>query len=143
MKKISLEPLVFGLLCVVALVPIWSVDFFVTGDGPCHLYNSKVLLDWYQGKALDFYKPFLMLNLSIDPNWLTNLIQVPLLMVFPAPMAEKVFFSIYILLFAGGFRFVCRQVNPQALFLSALGILFAWSHIVMMGFCNNALSLAL
>lgn len=143
MKRIPLERLIFFFLLLLALLPIWSVAFFVTGDGPCHLYNSKILLDWYHGEALDFYKPFYFLNQSLDPNWLTNLIQIPFLMLFPAPIAEKIFFSLYILLFAGGFRFVCRQVNPEALFLSSLGILFAWSHIVMMGFCNNSLSLAL
>lgn len=143
MKKIPLEPLIFSLLLLLALLPIWSVTFFVTGDGPCHLYNSKILLDWSRGEALDFYKPFYFLNQSLDPNWLTNLIQIPFLMLFPAPVAEKIFFSLYILLFAGGFRFLCRQINPESVFLSSLGILFAWSHIVMMGFCNNSLSLAL
>lgn len=143
MKKFSLEPTVFTLLCLLALLPIWSVTFFVTGDGPCHLYNSKILLDWYQGEAIDFYKPFYFLNPGLDPNWLTNLLQVPLLMIFPAAIAEKIFFSLYILLFAGGFRFLCKQINPDAVFLGCLGILFAWSHIVMKGFCNNSLSLAL
>ncbi len=143
MKKPPYEPILFTLLLLLALLPIWSVTFFVTGDGPCHLYNSKILLDWYRGEALDFYKPFYFLNPNLDPNWLTNLIQVPLLMLFPAPVAEKLFFSLYILLFAGGFRFLCRQINPDAVFLSALGILFAWNHIVMMGFLNNSLSLAL
>lgn len=143
MKNVPYEPIFFTILLLLALLPIWSVTFFVTGDGPCHLYNSKILLDWYRGEALDFYKPFYFLNPNLDPNWLSNLIQVPLLMLFPAPLAEKVFFSLYILLFAGGFRFLCRQINPDAVFLSALGILFAWNHIVMMGFLNNALSLAL
>jgi hypothetical protein len=143
MQKRPLEPILFLFLLLLALVPIWSVEFFVTGDGPCHLYNSKILLDWYRGESLEFYKPFLFLNQSLDPNWLTNLLQVPLLMVFPAPLAEKVFFSLYIVLFAGGFRFLCRQINPAAVFLSAIAILFAWNHIVMMGFCNNSLSIAL
>lgn len=142
-KNRSLEPFIFLLLVLLALLPIWSVSFFVTGDGPCHLYNSKILLDWWRGEALDFYKPFYFLNPNFDPNWLTNLIQVPLLMLFPAPTAEKIFFSFYILLFAGGFRFLCRQINPESVFLSNLGILFAWNHIVMMGFLNNSLSLAL
>lgn len=143
MKNAAYEPILFTILLLLALLPIWSVAFFVTGDGPCHLYNSKILLDWYRGEALDFYKPFYFLNPNLDPNWLSNLIQVPLLILFPAPVAEKVFFSLYILLFAGGFRFLCRQINPDAIFLSALGILFAWNHIVMMGFLNNSLSLAL
>lgn len=143
MKNAAYEPILFTFLLLLALLPIWSVTFFVTGDGPCHLYNSKILLDWYRGEALDFYQPFYFLNPNFDPNWLTNLVQVPLLMLFPAPTAEKIFFSLYILLFAGGFRFLCRHINPDSLFLSSVGILFAWNHIVMMGFLNNSLSLAL
>ena len=68
------ETAVFCAILVFWLVPVWKLDFFVTGDGPCHLFNSKILLDWAQGVNKDFYKPFYFLNTNFDPNWLFNLI---------------------------------------------------------------------
>src|SRR4030095_8168874 len=112
MKKINaLESVIFIALLVLFLVPVWTVDFFVTGDGPCHLHNSKILLDWWQGNRL-FYEPFYFLNTNFDPNWLFNLITAPLLGIFGMPWAEKIFFSLYVLGFGLGFRFLITQINP-------------------------------
>lgn len=140
-KKINLEFLVFIGLLLLWLIPVWSVDYFVTGDGPCHLYNSKILVDWHFGNLSEFYKPFLRLNRSIEPNFITNIIQVILIKIFPIQWVEKIFFTLYVVGFAFGFRFLIRQINPNAGFLSALGMVFAYHHILMMGFENNSYSI--
>jgi hypothetical protein len=137
------ERFFFVLITATLLFPIWSVDYFVTGDGPCHLYNSKILLDWWQHQHIDFYKPFYFLNTNFEPNWLYNLITVPLLQYFEVGTAEKLFFSIYVLGFCLGFRFLISQINPQAVFLSHLGLLFCYHKILMTGFLNNSLSMML
>lgn len=136
------ERLIFCMMLILWLSPVWSVHFFVTGDGPCHLYNSKILLDWIRGSDQDMYRYFMYLNPNLDPNWLTNLIQVPLLALFPPALSEKIFYSLYLLSFAFGLRFLIRQINPNALFLSTLGLIFAWHHIVFKGFSNNTWSIA-
>jgi hypothetical protein len=136
------EKLTFYTLLILWLLPIWTVSYFLTGDGPCHLYNSKILLDWMQDKHIDMYRYFMNSNPHIAPNWLTNLIQVPLLAVFPVALAEKVFYTIYLLGFAFGFRFLIKQINPKALYLCSIGLIFAWHHIVFKGFSNNTLSIA-
>jgi hypothetical protein len=137
------ERLIFALITIIFLYPVWSVDFFVTGDGPCHLYNSKILLDWWQHKHTDFYKPFYFLNTNFEPNWLYNLITMPLLRYFEVGMAEQLFFTIYVLGFCLGFRFLIRQINPQAVFLSHLGMLFCYHKLLMSGFLNNSMSMML
>lgn len=143
-KKLKfIEPLIFYTILVLWMIPVWKLDFFVTGDGPCHLFNSKVLLDWYQGVNKDFYQPFYFLNTNFDPNWLYNLITMPLLAFFNPGLTEKIFFTLYILLFGLGFRFLITQINPQAKFLSSIGLLFCFHKLLMMGFFNNSLSLAL
>jgi hypothetical protein len=136
------EKLTFYILLILWLLPVWTVSYFLTGDGPCHLYNSKILLDWLQGKHTDMYRYFMNSNPHIDPNWLTNLIQVPLLAVFPVALAEKIFYTLYLLGFAFGFRFLIRQINPKALYLCSIGLIFVWHHIVFKGFSNNTLSIA-
>lgn len=143
MNKIKLHDAVFWTGLVLLFVPLFSTTYLVTGDGPCHLYNSRILLDWFSPELREFYKPFLQLNDKIDPNWLTNMIQVPLLLLFPASFAEKVFFAIYLLLFAFGLRFLARQFGTTAIMLVPLGLLFAWNQLVFKGFTNNSLSFAL
>lgn len=136
------EKLAFYALLVLWLLPVWTVSYFLTGDGPCHLYNSKILLDWLQGKHIDMYSNFASLNPVINPNWLTNLVQIPLLAIFSPALAEKIFYTLYLLGFAFGFRFLVKQINPKALYLCSIGLIFAWHHIVFKGFSNNTLSIA-
>jgi len=138
----SYEKWFFYLLLALWLTPVWTVGFIVTGDGPCHLYNSRLLLDWMQGNDVDMYRYFMVPNPHLDPNWLTNLIQVPLLLFFDPAIAEKIFYTIYVLGFAFGFRMLIKQINPNSLFISSVGLLFIWHHIVFKGFSNNTLSIA-
>lgn len=136
----TVEKLVFAGALLLWLTPIWAVDFFVTGDGPCHLYNSKILLDWFQGNKT-FYEPFYFVNRAIVPNWLFNLLTMPLLAWFAPATAEKLFLSGYVLAFGFGFRFALRQINPSAVFLASLALLLCQNRLLMMGFYNNCLSL--
>lgn len=144
MKKLeALEPFVFYAILALWIVPLWSLDFFVTGDGPCHLYNSKILLDWYRGGYKDFYDPFYFLNTNFEPNWLFNLITTPLLAWFSPGTAEKIFLTLYVSGFGLGFRYLISRINPAATFISSLGLLFCCHKLVTMGFFNNSLSLML
>lgn len=147
MQRLSesmLERLLFGMLLLLALAPAWfSGRFFVTGDGPCHVYNSRVLLDFILGQHRAFYDPFYYLNTNFDPNWLSHICLAGLQGIFAPEIAEKLFLSGYVLLFAFGLRFLLRQINPASLFLSSVGLLFVWHHLLQAGFYNYALSIAL
>jgi len=143
MNKIKLYDAVFGAGLLLLLAPLLGTTYLVTGDGPCHLYNSRILLDWLSPELRAIYTPFLQINDKIDPNWLTNLIQIPLLRFLPVPMAEKAFFATYLAIFAFGLRFLARQFGTSAMMLVPLGMLFAWNQLVFKGFTNNSLSFAL
>lgn len=138
-----LEPFAFYTILALWLVPVWGLDFFVTGDGPCHLYNSKILLDWWQGVNIAFYKPFYHINTHFEPNWLYNLLTMPLLAVFGPAWADKVFMTGYVLGFGLGLRFLVSQINAQSKFISTVGLLFCYHNLLMMGFMNNSLSFVL
>ena len=143
MKKLPVETIAFGLVLMLGLLPVFLCDYIVTGDGPCHLYNSKIFLSWVFEGQKEFFKPFYQLNQFIEPNWITNAIQIPFLKWLPVIWTEKLFFGLYILIFSFGFRKVIAEINPASLFLSCLGILFAWNMVLMKGFTNNAWSMAL
>lgn len=143
MSKSTAESIAFYLILFLLLLPVFVCNFIVTGDGPCHFYNSNILVSWlFEGKE-EFYQPFYMLNPNPDPNWITNAIQIPLLILFSPMWAEKIFFALYILCFSFGFKKVIREINPQSVFLSCIGILFAWNNILLKGFTNNSWSMAL
>jgi hypothetical protein len=137
------EPWLFGLLLAAAVLPIWSGRFFVTGDGPCHVYNAKVLLDFWRGRDVDFYGQFYFLNRYFDPNWFSHICLASLQMLAAPELAEKIFLTGYVLAFGTGFRFLLRQINVANVWLSALGLLYAWYHLLQAGFYNYACSFAL
>lgn len=143
MQKASVHTLFFWGGLLICLLPLMVCDYIVTADGPCHLYNSKVLVRWLIDGQGAFFHPWLQLNQYIDPNWITNAIQIPLLIVLPVIWAEKLFFAIYLLGFAFGFQKVVDEVNPSSRFLAMIGMLFAWNYILMKGFTNNAWSVVL
>ncbi len=134
----------FFALLLLALLPVWaSGRFYVTGYGPCHVYNSKVLLDYMLGRNLDFYGNFYDLNLHLQPNWLSHISLAVLQLVFAPEIAEKVFLTGYVLLFGFGLRYLLRQINPESIFLSSVGLLFVWHHLLVSGFYNFAFSIAI
>lgn len=137
------EPFAFYTILVLWLIPVWGLDFFVTGDGPCHLYNSKILLDWWQGINPNFYKPFYFLNTHFEPNWLYNLLTMPMLAACGPVWTDKIFMTLYVLGFGWGLRFWVGQINAQSKFISTVGLLFCYHHLLMMGFMNNSLSFVL
>lgn len=143
LSRIPLERWVFYLLLLAAVAPVWSGRFFVTGDGPCHVYNARVLLDYMQGKHFEFYNPFYTLNTNFEPNWFGHLWLAAFQLFFVPETAERVFLTGYVLLFGLGFRYLVRQINPDSVFLSSFGLLFVWHHLLQAGFYNYASSIAL
>ncbi|MCC6461187.1 MAG: hypothetical protein IT260_11990, partial [Saprospiraceae bacterium] len=75
-RRISLpaaERLVFYGLLALQLLPLWSVRYYLTIDGPCHLYNAKVLADMAASAELKaFYENWLFANQRFEPNWFSH-----------------------------------------------------------------------
>jgi hypothetical protein len=136
-----LERSVFATALLMATAPIWTAGtYFVTGDGPCHTYNAAVLLDWLMGRNSDFYAQFYTINTHFEPNWWTHAWLMLLQTLFEPALAEKIFLSFYVFGFGFGLRFLIRQINPENVFLSSVGLLFCWHHLLQMGFFNYSFS---
>lgn len=142
LKKI--EPILFYLLLAANLIPLWSVHYFLTGDGPCHVHNAHVLLDFFKGGDLkDFYNPWMHVNTNFVPNWFGHAFMELFMGMGVAPyMAEKLLQTTYVLAFGLGLRFLVRQLNPNGLFLSTFGLLLTYHHVFQMGFYNYSMSVA-
>ncbi|MCK6694155.1 MAG: hypothetical protein L6Q97_18895 [Thermoanaerobaculia bacterium] len=139
----TVERRIFYLMLLAAILPVWSGRFFVTGDGPCHVYNARILLDYIMGRHFGFYDPFYSLNTNFEPNWFGHLWLAFFQLFFAPETAEKVFLSGYVAMFGLGLRYLIRQINPESGFMSVFGLLFAWHFLLQSGFYNYACSIAL
>lgn len=142
-QHIQLEKFLFWLLLAIHLLPILQNKYFLTGDGPSHVYNAKVVLDYVQDKNLDFYEQYYEFNSKAEPNWLSHALLASLISVFPDYLAEKILIFLYVLSFIFGWRFLIRQINPQNYFIVLLGIPFVFQHTFQKGFYNYSFSIAL
>lgn len=131
---------VFFLLLLVFLIPIWQGKYFLTGDGPTHLYNSEVLKDLVLGVGGDFYGEYYSVNQNFEPNWFSHIVLGTLLTVLPGFLAEKLFLTLYVVLFAVSFRGLIRQFNPQGALISILAFPFIYQKTFQMGFYNFSFS---
>jgi hypothetical protein len=143
MWSTTASKLIFGLGLATAAAQIWAVPYFLTLDGPCHLYNAQILLDGLMGRHTDFYGAFYELNAQPEPNWFSHLTLVPLLALFPAWLAEKIWLTGYVLLFGFGMRKAVRALDRHNDWLATGSGVLAMHLPLYLGFFNYCTSLAL
>ena len=137
------EKYLFYLLVLFALSIIIIPRFYITGDGPSHTYNAKVLFDYVFGHERSFYKEFYIINRNIDPNWIGHLLIGFFLQIFPYWFADKLFQITYLLVFAFGFRYCMKSINNENTFLSFLFFPFLFTLAFQEGFYNYSLAIGL
>jgi hypothetical protein len=136
------EKWLFALLFILVILPVWIFPYFLTADGPCHVYNAGVLYDLLHGKG-EFFKDFFTVNTRPNPNWFSHAALVLLMHVFTGMVAEKILLTGCILLFVTGFRALLRTLAPERIFLSLWIFPFVWQVAMLMGFYNYMYSIGL
>ena len=139
----TLEKTLFYLLLVAFLVPVWTNTFFLTGDGPCHVYNSEVILDLISGRHSEFYENFYALNGNPDPNWFSHAFLALCMLLMPGIVAEKLLITVYILSFGLFGRALIKTIGEENSFLAIPLFLFSVTHVFQMGFYNYSMGFAL
>lgn len=144
MKSLEISTItrwIFWISIFLLLTPIWTNQYFLTSDGPNHLYNVKVWWNIMQREHYSFFFRYMYLNEHIEPNYFGHFV-MGLLMQFLSPFtAEKLLLSGYIILFPVSFRFLIRQIRPQNDWLVFLALPFVYNHVFQMGFYNFSYSL--
>jgi hypothetical protein len=113
-----------------ALAAIWSVAYFVTQDGPAHLYNAQILV-WSFDASSPFRDVFTV-HWQPIPNWAGHLVLAGLMAVFPAWVADRVIMSLTLAGFAASILWLRwrvageRGMVPAALLAALLGMNLAW-----------------
>ena len=123
---------IYAALAVLALVPIWSVHYLPTQDGPSHLYNSWVLHELVRGAdgaLVTWYR----IDWRPHPNWLGSAVMALLMTIVSPVIAEKLFVSAIIALFlAGVWMYTTDEARPYAI----MAVPFAYHSLLLAGFYN-------
>jgi len=130
----------FAAVILVHLFPLFSARYFVTVDGPAHLYNANLIKNIFLGHG-DIIKQYFHLNPNPEPNWIGHLMQAILLVFVPAYLAEKILLIAYVVLLPVSFRLVGSTVNHEGRWASYLIFPFIYNLPLCFGFYNFSLGL--
>ena len=129
----------FAVLLVLHVAPIWLVHFLPTQDGPLHVENVLALVQHAGSPLLQrWYVP----NLGAQPNWLTQALFAGLLPLVTPLVAEKVILTGYTLLFPLAFR-VAMPRGTRGWWAALLAFPFVHAFPFHMGFWNFTYGFAL
>lgn len=135
------ERTVFLTVCLATLLPLFMGQYFVTLDGPSHLYNAKI----WSGLVFDsksFLHRFYAIN-ALMPNALSHLILALLLTILPAFIAEKLLIAAYVFLFAYSFRYLLKSFGKSDLLFAYFIFPFIFSYPFLLGFYNFSFGIIL
>jgi putative flippase GtrA len=129
----------FAVLLVLHVLPIWLVAYVPTQDGPLHVENVIALL---RHDASPLLRHWYLANWGAQPNWLTQALLAPLLAVVSPVTAEKIVLTGYTLLFPLSFRAVLPRGRRG--WWAALAVFpFVHAFPFHMGFWNFCYGLGL
>ncbi len=132
-KKI--EPYLFYSLCLLGILPLFFSRYFVTLDGPSHLYNANIIKELLFGKNIEIHNLFSINTIPV-PNWTSHFLLALLNLFFPSFISEKIFLLFYFLATPYFFRKFILQLYPTNRIFSYFIILFIHNHLLYFGFFN-------
>jgi hypothetical protein len=131
-KYFTFENLMFYGLLILSIINIWSVNIYVTNDGPSHLYNAG-LLNLMDGNSFlnEFYKK----NDLFLPNYFSHIVLSNLFLVFDPFTSEKIFLSLFVLFLPLTFRYALKLYTKNTRY-SFLIFPLVFSFLFQFGFFN-------
>jgi len=129
----SNEKLIFFLLFLLYLVPIWFFPYFLTQDGPAYVANAKVAASYHDPAAF-IYPQYYFLRDVLQPNSLVHYILTGLLLFLSPAVAEKILLSGWVILFPLSVVYALRSINKNSIFLALLVFPFIYNFFLHMGF---------
>jgi hypothetical protein len=124
------EHLIFAVLILLHVIPIWGFTYFPSQDGPAHLHNATVIRD-YAHPDRPIYREYYLLDLHPDPNWLIYLILVGLMSFVPVLVAEKLLLAGYVILLPIALRYALQAIRPASAFLSVLAFPLVYNFTLL------------
>jgi hypothetical protein len=128
-----------------SLAAIWWRPWFVTGDGPAHLYNAHIIATSLGGPS-PFDAAF-EVRWQPLPNWLGHLSLVGLLALAPPAVADRLMSSLTLLAPSAAIAWLWRRVGgaraPAPSVIGALAAMLGLNLAWLFGFASFLFGLAL
>lgn len=129
---------VFLILLLIHIIPIWLYDYFPSQDGPSHIYNARLMLQYFN-PANYRIREFYQLNLSPAPNLLGHGILSILMTVTPPLIAEKILLTLIIGILPVSMAYLADAFDADNRTFSLMGFIFSHHNLLHMGFYNFSL----
>jgi len=139
----TLLSLVFAVLTLVQLVPVWSVEYLPTGDGPSHLYGAWLVRTLTSDAAPEPIASYYRVDWRPVPNWASVAFMDVAMPIFTPPTAEKLFFSLILITFLGGAWMYAGADDPDNAAFAFLALPLAYNQLLQAGFYNFSLGVGL
>jgi len=136
------EKYFFYLLILVHLLPVILLPYFVTHDGPAHVYNANLIqqLLFDKGGLASFFFEF---NPQILPNWISHLMLLLFNQILSPEVSERIVIAIYIVAFPLSFRALVLAINPSAFAATYLIFPYVQAFSILTGLYSFCLGLCL
>jgi hypothetical protein len=128
-----------GAALFLLLVPIWAFPYFPSQDGPTHVENARILLD-YDRPDQPSLRVFYERSLEPVPNWFSHLLLSAFLPIVGPRTADKIFLTLYVLALPFAFRYALTAFRPDAGRRLLLVLPFVYNHFLHLGFYNLVFS---
>lgn len=145
-QKVPCSPwIVLGLVLAPAMSAVWLTPWFVTQDGPAHLYNAEILRAALHRAEHSPYASAYVPRWSPVPNWGGHLLLMALLELVSPRVADRAMTSITLFAVPAAILWLRQQVHgpsgqqTAALAAALLGMSLPW----LLGFGAFLLGLAL
>lgn len=129
------EKAFFYLLVLIGLAPLIFTKYYLTLDGPGHIYNGNIIKELWLGNYPEFTNLFKFNQLPV-PNWISHFLFACLNLIFPDYISEKIALAGYLVLFPFFFRKIVLWFSPDNKAFSYLCVLFAHNHLLYLGSYN-------
>jgi hypothetical protein len=139
-KTISGETALFLIVTALNLLPVFTGRFFVTFDGPAHLYNAQLIHSLITEKNT-VLQEFFMFNSEMVPNWTGHFFLSLLGYFLPGYWAEKILLVAYLIALPLSFRSLVLSIQSKAAYVSYFIFPLTYSFVFFMGFYNFSIGL--
>lgn len=136
------EPFLFvGVVCFFAYT-FFKFDYFITADGPSHVYNANLLGDLLFGSD-PLIESYFELNRVLVPNWIGHFLIGIFDYFLPSNDAEKLFLAVYFFSFLYSLRYLIKSFRPSHGFYALFFLPFVLNLFLYSGFYNFAFAFIL
>jgi hypothetical protein len=126
-------------LMIASLLPIWSVAYFPSQNGPWSLLIAKMLSD-YSNPVFN-YSAYYEQSWHAIPHMLHTLVVYALSFVVPVLVAHKIAISVFVVLFPLSVFVLLSAVDPRRSLLGYASFLFVYNVPLLRGYHDYSIGL--